>query len=207
GEPARVLGLGDQLRPVAAAQPEDGRRAEQLVAADRSLQLLERAQRSFRLRARDEDPDEVSEGRVAERAAALELSAQELLDVVPDPLQLGDVGGKLVLQPLRPGADPGQLCGAALGTERRRRLGVPAVVATEHVALVQHQRDVAVRAAAGDAAGAAMDGGGEAAPVEEQDRLAAALGELPELREQRRREWVARLPPQVDHPYRRQPAG
>jgi ribosomal protein L7/L12 len=61
-----------------------------------------------------------------------------------------------------------------------------------------------VTAAAPVAAAAAPGGGGgEAAAVEEKDRLAPVLGELAELGEQRRRQRIAGLPPQVDDPHRR----
>ena len=75
---------------------------------------------------------------------------------------------------------------------------VPAVVAAQHPVAVQGERDVAVRAAARRAARAAVDGRRDAAPVQQQDRLAAALGERAELGEERRRQRVARLAAQVD---------
>src|SRR5581483_2472321 len=76
---------------------------------------------------------------------------------------------------------------------------------------VQHEGDVAVRAAAGRAAGAAVDRGDEPAAVEQQDRLAAVLGDPAERGEERRGERVAELPAQVDdgdrrHPPRQAPA-
>ena len=77
--------------------------------------------------------------------------------VEPDQLELGDARRELALQPLRPGADPRELGRAALGAELRRRLLVAAVMAAQNAFLMQDQRDVAVRAAAGDAAGAAVD--------------------------------------------------
>ena len=85
---------------------------------------------------------------------------------------------------------------------------MPAPVSAWHrCRLVQDERDVAVRAAARDAARAAVDRRREAAPVEQEDRLPAALRDLPELGEQRRRERVAALAAQVDDAHRRQLAG
>ena len=79
-----------------------------------------------------------------------------------------------------------------------------AVVAVQPLVAVQHERDVAVRAAEGRPAGAAVERRRDPAPVEQQDRLAAALGDPAELGEQRRRERVAGLAPQVDDAHRRQ---
>ncbi len=82
-----------------------------------------------------------------------------------------------------------------------------AVVAAESRVAVQHERDVAVRTTDRRAASAAVQRGCDAAPVQEQDRLAAAVGDLAELGEKRRRERVTGLPAQVDDLHRRQPAG
>ena len=54
-------------------------------------------------------------------------------------------------------------------------LAVPAVVAVQASVAVQGQRDVAVPAATREAAGTAVDRRRHAAPVEQQDRLAAAV--------------------------------
>ena len=54
-----------------------------------------------------------------------------------------------------------------------------AVVAAQRSIAVQHERDVAVGAAEGRAAGTAMQRGRDPTTVQEQDRLAAVLGELP----------------------------
>jgi hypothetical protein len=72
------------------------------------------------------------------------------------------------------------------------------VVTVQPSVAVQRQRDVAEPAAARKAAGPAVQSRREPAPVEQQDRLAAVLSERAELRQQRRRERIARLPPQVD---------
>jgi hypothetical protein len=70
---------------------------------------------------------------------------------------------------------------------------------------VERERDVAVRAAARDAARAAVERGRDPAAVEQEDRLAAAFREPAELGEQRRGQRVAGLEPEVDdlHPGKR----
>ena len=88
---------------------------------------------------------------------------------------------ELPLESLRAGADPRELDRAALGAGLGRRLRVPAVVAVEAFVAVQDERDVAVGAAQRLAAGPAVERRRDAAPVEQQDRLAAVLGELAEL--------------------------
>src|SRR5436309_4251678 len=77
GERAWPVGLADELRAMAAAQPQQRSGAEQLELGQPRLQLLERAERRLGLRAGDEDSDEVPERRVAERATALELAGPE----------------------------------------------------------------------------------------------------------------------------------
>ena len=78
----RVLRLRDELRAVAPAEPQQRRRPEQLRAADPGLQLVERPHDRLELGAGDDDPHEVRERRVAERAAPLELLGEEAPDVV-----------------------------------------------------------------------------------------------------------------------------
>ena len=78
------------------------------------------------------------------------------------------------------------------------------MVAVQTCVRMQSERDVAEPAAARDAAGPAVDRGREAAPIEEQDRLAAVLRDPAQLGEQRRGERVACLAPQVDDLNRRQ---
>ena len=84
---ARLRRLRDQLCTVASPEPEHGRRAEQVgVDALESLaQLAERGQRRVRLRACDEDRDEMAERRIAEDLAPLELAGEEPGDVVVAP--------------------------------------------------------------------------------------------------------------------------
>ena len=132
------------------------------------------------------------------------LGVARRVGVQPDQLQLRHAGGQLPLEPLRAGADPGQLDRAAGRAFGRLRLGVPAVVAAQAPVPVEHEGDVAVGAAEGRPAGPAMQRGRDPAAVEEQDRLAAVLGDRAELREQRRGERVAGLATQVDDPHRRQ---
>src|SRR5262249_58223897 len=71
---------------------------------------------------------------------------------------------------------------------------------------VEQERDVAVRAADRHAAGAAVERRRDAAAVEQQDRLVAALDDALERLEQRRGERIAGLAAEVDHAHRRQPA-
>src|SRR5260370_35962903 len=77
-----MLGLTDELRAMAAAETKQRRRAEQLLAAEPGLQLLERAQRVGRLGAGDDDAHEVAERRIAERAPPGELAREESRHVV-----------------------------------------------------------------------------------------------------------------------------
>ena len=76
------------------------------------------------------------------RAEALEDVAHRArpardVRVQPEPLELGDALRELRLEPLRPGADPGELDGAALGAFARDGLHPPAVVAMERLVGVQ----------------------------------------------------------------------
>ena len=57
------------------------------------------------------------------------------------------------------------------------------MMTTQRPVAVERQRDVAVAAATGHAACAAVDGGRQAAPVQEEDRLAAAFGDAAQLPE------------------------
>ncbi len=79
-----------------------------------------------------------------------------------------------------------------------------AVMAAERLAAVQDEGDIAVLALDRPAAGTAVQGRSDAAPVEEQHRLAAALEDPSQLGEQRRRERVPRLAAHVDDAHRRQ---
>ncbi len=110
---------------------------------------------------------------------------------------------ELALEPLRAGADAGELGRAAGGTRVAGRLARTAVVAAEASVLMERERDVAVETAPGRAAGAAVERGRDAASVEEQDRLPAPLRQPAELGEERPRERIRRLAPQVDDADRR----
>ena len=105
---------------------------------------------------------------------------------------------ELALEPLRARADPRQLGRAARRAVLERRLDGRAVVAVQAAVPVQDERDVAVPAAAGRAAGAAVDRRRDAAAVQQQDRLAAVAGDRVEPGDERRRQRVARLAAQVD---------
>ena len=93
-------------------------------------------------------------------------------------LELREVARELALEPLRARrraarARPSRTPGTSPATARRGRSGGSAA---RRVA-VEDERDVAVRAADRRAARAAVERGRDAAPVQEQDRLAAAVGE------------------------------
>ena len=126
------------------------------------------------------------------------------IGVEPEPLQLGNPLLELSLEPLRAGSDPREVDRAARRTRLGRRLGEAAVVAVERVVAVEDERDVAVRAAPRLAAGTAVDRRRDAAPVEQEDRLAASFGQLAELGEERCRERIAGLAAQVDDAHGRQ---
>ena len=113
--------------------------------------------------------------------------------VEPDPLEPGHVLLELPLEPLRAGADADELRRAAGGAELVPGLLVSAVVAAEGAVPVEHERDVAPRAAARLAARPAVESGDEAAPVEEQDRLAAVALDVGQRGEQRRGQRIAGL--------------
>ena len=127
--------------------------------------------------------------------------------VEAETLQLRDARGELLLELLGACAEPGDLGGAAGGADLGRRLAPPAVVAVEETVAVQRQRDVAGLAAQREPAGPAVERRRHAAAVQEQDGLAAAVGDRPQLGQERRRERVTGLAPQVDDPYRRQRPG
>src|SRR6266516_5584950 len=95
---------------------------------------------------------------------------------------------QLALELLRPSAQPRQLRRRTLGTRLGRRLAPAAVMAAQGTIAVEDERDVAVGAADRRAACAAVQRRRDPSPVQEQDRLAAALGDLAELGEPRRRE-------------------
>ena len=118
--------------------------------------------------------------------------------VEPDPLEPGHEPRELRLEPLRPGADAHELRRAAHVAPFARRAGPAAVVAAQHVIPVQHERDVAVRAADGRAARAAVDGRGDSAPVEEDDRAAPALVDALQGGDELAGQRIAGLAPHVD---------
>ena len=124
--------------------------------------------------------------------------------VEPDDLELGEMLRELALEPLRAGADARELGRAARGTRVPHRLAAPAVVAVQRLVAVQRERDVAVRAASRRAARAAMDGGRETAAVEQEDGLAVVLDHGAERGEERRRQRIPGLAPQVDDAHLRQ---
>src|SRR5262249_27006318 len=106
--------------------------------------------------------------------------------VEPDPLELGDVAFQLALEPLCPGPDARELRRPARRACFAGGLAGAAVMTTQTPVAVQCERDMAVRAAGGGPAGAAMERGRDAAPVEHEDRLAAFLRHPAQLGQQRR---------------------
>ena len=110
-------------------------------------------------------------------AAGQLLRVRGSVGVEPDQLELRHLRRELPLQPLRAGTDPRDLGRAADRALLRLRLDMAAVMAVQPLVAVQHERDVAVRAAEGRPAGAAVERRRDPAAVEQQDRLAAALGD------------------------------
>src|SRR5262249_30909698 len=121
------------------------------------------------------------------------LGPGDRVRVEPDPLELGDMALELALEPLRPGSDPRKLGRAAGRTGLVGRLAGAAVVAAKRPIPVQREGDVAVAAAPGGATGAAVEGGSDTAPVEQQDRPAALLRAPAQLGEERPGERLGRL--------------
>src|SRR5437588_8267125 len=103
-----------------------------------------------------------------------------LLDYVgiePDHLELGDALRELAFELLRACADPREVGRAACRARLPHRLEAAAMVTAQRPVAVERQRDVAVAAAPGQTACAAMDRRRQATPVQEEDRLPAALGD------------------------------
>ena len=168
---------------------------------------------------RDRDPREVmalgdhlrpdERGRAGRRAKRSSASRSApgpsgRVRVEPDPLETGDAARELGLEPLRPRADARQLDRPAARAALGQLLGVPAVVAVETAVRVERQRDVAAPAPSRQSARPTVDRARDPPPVEEEDRAAAPLLDLRELGEERRREGVPRLAPEVDETHRRE---
>ena len=132
------------------------------------------------------------------------LRPGDRVGVEPDQLELGQLALELPFEPLRPRPEARELRRPARLAGRRRLPLVAAVVAAKRRVAVQDERDVAVRAADRRPAGAAVERRRDAAAVQQQDRLAAMLGDPAQRAQQRRRERVAGLAPQIDHLHRRQ---
>src|SRR5204863_8363027 len=77
-----LIGLGDELSAMTAAQPKQRRRTEDLRVPQAGAHLLERSGHRAGLRPADEDAYEMPEGRVAELTPALQLAGQEPQHVV-----------------------------------------------------------------------------------------------------------------------------
>src|SRR5207302_7319814 len=84
------------------------------------------------------------------------------------------------------------------------RLRTATVVTAQRAVAVQRQRDVAVTATTGLATRTTVDRRRHAAPVQQENRPAAALRDAAELPEQRGRQRIAGFTAQVDDLYRRQ---
>ena len=131
--------------------------------------------------------------RLAQRAGP-----RRRVGVEPDPLEAGHPPRELGVEALRAGPDARELDRSALRARLRQLAGEPAVVAVQAAVVVQGQRDVAAPAAPRHAARAAVDRPRHAATVEEENRASAALTHGCQLGQERRRERIAGLAPQVD---------
>jgi len=198
--PAAARELGDELeRPLLGAEV---REREAGVGVDDGRERDAGHVVALRDHLRPDEDGPLGRAEALEDVADRARPARDVR-VEPEPLELGEALRELRLEPLRPGADPCELDGAALRAFARDCLHPPAVVAVERVVGVQRERDVAVHATARDAAGAAVDRRRDTAPVEEQDRPPAAVHQPAERGEERGRERVARLAAQVDEPHGR----
>ncbi len=126
------------------------------------------------------------------------LGTRGAISVEADQLELGKGALELELEALGAGTETGELHRAAGGAARRRGHRETAVVAGKPPVLVEHERDVAALAADRRATGAAVHCGRDAPAIEQEYCLRPALGDAPQLLEQRRRERVSGLPAQVD---------
>src|SRR5215470_19996317 len=109
---------------------------------------------------------------------------------------------ELSFESLRPCSDPRELGRAARDARLAGGLASGAVMAAERRVPMQREGHVAVRAAAGVAAGATVQRWRDAAAVEQQDRLPASLCEPAQLGEEWRRKRIARLVAEVDDAHR-----
>ena len=111
---------------------------------------------------------------------------------------------ELRLESLRACADARELDGPALRTLFRKLRRVPAVVAVQSPVRVQCQRDVATPAAASASARATVDRARDAPPIEQENRSPSTLLYHRKLGEQRCRERISSLAPQVDNAHGRE---
>ena len=130
-----------------------------------------------------------------------------LLDRVgiePEALELGNVRFELALEALRACADPRELDRPAGRAGLRRGLRV---ARSGDSGAPRRGAARARRRSSGSACVSPQarqcSAGRDSAAVEQQDRLAALLGDLPQLREERRRQRIAGLAAQVDDAHRR----
>src|SRR6266545_7544617 len=155
---------------------------------------------------RPDEHDAIGRGEARQRGGE-RTGARDGVGVEPDALELRQLRLQLPLEPLRARTEPRQLRRAAARARVRLGLGVGAVVATQVPVAVEYQRDVAVVAAERRATGAAVQCRRDTAPVEQEDRLAAAVDDAAELRQQRCGKGVARLAAQVDDAHGRKRSG
>ena len=101
---AGLIGLGDELRSVAAAEAEQRRGPEQIGAGELSVQLAEQAGRRLGVGAGGDDRDQMAEGRVAELTPSRKLLAEEAGDVVARGVPNGVASGWNVCTITFPGA-------------------------------------------------------------------------------------------------------
>ncbi len=155
--------LGAEVR-----QPEPG------VGVDHRSELDAGEVMALRDHLRPDEHGAVGPPEPLERVAQL-LRLLDRVGVEADPLELRHVLLQLALELLRARADPRQLGRAAGRADLPHRLERAAVVAAQRPVLVQRERDVAALAPPRRPAGAAVHRGRHPPPVQQQDRLPAAL--------------------------------
>ncbi len=131
-------------------------------------------------------------------------AARRAVGVEPEDLQRREHLRQLGLDPLGPGPDPRDRHRGAFGARLGLRLGVAAVVTAQCAVAVQDERDVAVGALPGVAAGSAGEVRRPAAPVDQQDRLASLPRDLVERLAGPRVKRPGDAAPHVDDLHRRQ---
>src|SRR5439155_21190968 len=126
------------------------------------------------------------ENRAIGRCEALESLrkfgwSRDHVGIEPKQLELRQLLLELGFKPLGAGAEARELSRTAFRAKLRSRLTKTAMVTVEESVTVKRERDVAARAPARRSARPTVDRGRDASPVEEEDRLAAAVGDRAEF--------------------------